>query len=107
VRSGPSDRDHRSFRTSIRLCAVSRRGEEPYIESQPWLELQGAADEPVRDVREVVISLYPRDTLEIGTARPVSVGAIVQVRPHLSVVVTFRHADFDRVWASFSNELEE
>ena len=53
-----------SFRTSVRLSAVHRRGEEPEIESQPWLELQGAAKEPIRDVQNVKISMYPRDPLQ-------------------------------------------
>ena len=48
-----------SFRTSVRLGASHRRGEEPEIESQPWLELQGKATEPIRDVTDVKISRYP------------------------------------------------
>jgi len=87
-----------SFRTTVRLHAVSRKGEEPSIDSQPWLELHGTMHEPVRDVRDVVMSLYPKDKVEPGTARPASVGAIVQMRPHLSVVVTFPQTDFDRIW---------
>ena len=87
-----------SFRTTVRLYAVTPKGEEPYIDSQPWLELDGTMDEPVRNVRDVVMNMYPKDKLEVGTARPASVGAIVQMRPHLSVVVTFPQTNFDRVW---------
>jgi hypothetical protein len=123
-----------SFRTSVRLGAIHRRGEEPEIESEPWLELQGNVTEPIRDVTAVKISMYPREPLQVGTARPASVGAIVQARPELSIVLTWSHMDFDRLWAlalsghlkyshlyftkphynsglvvstSFSNELEE
>ena len=56
-------------------------------------------NEPVRDVRDVVISVHVEDRTEPGPARPASVGAIVHVRPHLSVVVGFPHLDFDRVWS--------
>jgi hypothetical protein len=88
-----------SFRSSVRIGAVNRRGEEPEIESQPWLELQGKATEPVGGVSAVKISMYPREPLVIGTARPASVGAIIQAKPELSVVLTWGNADFDRVWA--------
>jgi hypothetical protein len=88
-----------SFSASIRIGAVHRRGEEPEIESQPWLELQGKVTEPVRDVTDVKISMYPREPLAIGTARPASVGAIIQAKPELSVVLTWSNADFDRVWS--------
>lgn len=88
-----------SLRATVRLQAVHRRGEDPYVESQPWLELRGAATEPVRDVRDVVISMYPADTPQIGTARPASVGAIIQARPCLGFVLVWPHIDFDRVWA--------
>ena len=123
-----------SFRMTVRLHAVHGRGEEPYIESQPWLELLGTATEPIRDVKNVRISMYPQDELRVGTARPPVVGAIIGAMPELSVVLTWPHLDFDRVWglvlggrlkyshlyftkphyghglvvsASFSNELEE
>ena len=88
-----------SFSATVRLHAVHRNGEEPDIESQPWLELRGTATEPVRDVRDMKISMFPRDTLQIGTARPASVGSLIQARPKLSFVLTWPHVDFDRVWA--------
>jgi hypothetical protein len=88
-----------SFRTSVRLGAIHRRGEEPEIESQPWLELQGNATEPIRDVTAVKISMCPREPLQVGTSRSASVGAIVHARPELSVVLTWSHMDFDRLWA--------
>lgn len=88
-----------SFRATVRLRTVHHRGEEPYIESQPWLELHGTLTEPVRDVRDARISMYPKDTLEIGTARPAAVGAVIQTRPEFGVVLTWPRVDFDRVWA--------
>jgi hypothetical protein len=45
-----------------------------------------------------MISLYPREKLEVGTARLAAVGAIIQARPHLEFELTWSHADFDRVW---------
>jgi hypothetical protein len=123
-----------SFGATVRIGAVHRKGDEPEIDSQPWLELRGVATEPVKGVKDVKISLLPKDTLQVGTARPASVGAIINARPELHAVISWPHTDFDRVWAlatgghlkfaylyftkpnyngglvvsaSFSNELEE
>jgi hypothetical protein len=123
-----------SFGATVRIGAVHRKGDEPEIESQPWLELRGTATEPVKGVKDVKISLYPQDKVVVGTARPASVGAIVGARPTLHAVISWPHVEFDRVWtlaigghlklahlyftkphynsglvvsASFSNELEE
>lgn len=88
-----------SFSATVRLNAVHPKGENPYIEGEPWLELRGTATEAVRDVRDVRISMYPRSTLQIGPARPASVGSLIQARPELSFVLTWPHVDFDRIWA--------
>lgn len=87
-----------SFSATVRLGAVHRKGENPYIEGEPWLELRGTATEAVRDVRDVRISMYPRNTLQIGPARPASVGSLIQARPELSFVLTWPQVDFDRIW---------
>jgi len=92
------DVEFSSCRMSVGLRAVHQRGVEPYIESQPWLELKGTASEPVRDVKDIVISLYPKDEV-VGTSRPAACGAIVGTRPQLHFVLTWPHIDFDRVWA--------
>ena len=55
----------------------SPQGDEPYIEGQPWLELRGTAQEPVKGVTDVKISMWPREKVEIGTARPASVGSVL------------------------------
>ncbi len=87
-----------SLSATLRTGAVHRRGDEPEIESQPWLELRGTLEEPVKGVQDVAISAYPRDKLEIGTARPASVGAIIGMRPRMEVVLTWSHMEFDRLW---------
>ena len=88
-----------SFSATVRIGAVHRRGEEPEVESQPWLKLRGTLDEPVRGIQTVVISMYPRDKVEIGTARPASIGAVIGMRQEMSVVLTWPQGDFGRVWA--------
>jgi hypothetical protein len=89
-----------SFRASVRINAVhEHKNDEPEIETQPWLELHGKAVEPIRDVTDVEISMFPREPLVVGTARPASVGSIIQARPKLGVVITWPHVDFDRLWA--------
>jgi hypothetical protein len=83
----------------VHLHATHRRGEEPYIKSQPWLDLVGKATEPIRDVTDVRISLYPKDELQVGTARPAAVGAIIELRREVVMVFSWTHTEFDRVWA--------
>ena len=89
----------KSSSLTVRIRAVHRKGDEPEIESQPWLQLKGVLTETVKGVRDVVISLYPRDRIEIGTARPASCGAIIRARPELQVVITWPQQEFDRVWS--------
>jgi hypothetical protein len=89
--------EFKSSSLTIRISAAHRKGEEPEIESQPWLELRGVLTEPVKDVRDVVISLYPRDRMEVGTARPASCGAIIRARPELQCVITWPQHEFDRL----------
>ena len=89
----------KSSSLTVRISAVHRKGDEPEIESQPWLELRGVLTEPVKDVRDVLISLYPKDKMEVGTARPASCGAIIRSRPELQFVITWPEHEFDRLWA--------
>ena len=87
-----------AFRAAVRLRAIHRKGEEPFIEGQPWLELSGTATEVIKDVADVRLSLYPDDDLRVGTARPASVGAILSVRPELHAVLAWPQREFDRLW---------
>lgn len=88
-----------AFRTSLRLGILQERGDEPEIEAKPWLELTGKASEPVRDVTAWRVSMYPEEPLRLGTARPAPVGALIQARPELAIVLTWPHREFDRLWA--------
>lgn len=88
-----------SFRATLRLHAVHHKGDEPSIETKPWLELQGTATEPIKDVQDVTISMYPEDDLRVGTSRPASVGAIINVRPVINVVLAWPPGEYDRLWA--------
>jgi hypothetical protein len=62
------------------------------------LELRGTVDEPIRDVRDVVISVHVDEREEPGSTNPPSVGAIVGVRPTVQAVVALTSASFDRLW---------
>lgn len=68
------------------------------MESQPWLELRGSLLEPVETLRDVVVSLHPRDDCRIGAARPASIRAVIGARPALEIVISWPQVDFDRVW---------
>ena len=87
-----------SFGAIVRIHAAHPRNEEPYIETQPWLELRGKATEPVKGVTDVKISLYPKDDMRVGTARPASCGAIIGAKPELHAAITWPQVEFDRVW---------
>ena len=89
----------KSSSLTARISAVHNKGNEPEIESQPWLELKGVLTEPVKNVRDVVISVYPKDTIKIGTARPASCGAIIRARPEFQLVITWPQHEFDRLWS--------
>ncbi len=88
-----------SFSATVRISAVHRRGEEPEIETQPWLELRGTLEEPVKGTTEIRISNYPREPLTVGTRRPASVGSIIGMKPHMHVVLTWSENEFDRLWS--------
>jgi len=74
------------------------RGEPARFEGGPWLEVRGTADEAVRDVRDIVISVHTDEREEPGPTSPPSVGAIIQVRPKVQAVVGLPSLDFDRLW---------
>ena len=52
----------------------------------------------MKGTTDVKISLYPRDDLRVGTARPASCGAIVAAKPELHAILTWSQTEFDRVW---------
>jgi hypothetical protein len=85
--------------TNVDLNAVHHKGAEPYVESQPWLELRGTVTEPVNGVTDVKISVWLRETPKVGTARPASVGAMLGAKPELALGVSWLPDGFDRVWA--------
>src|SRR4051794_11556403 len=89
-----------SFGATVRISAVHHKGDEPYIESQPWLELRGKATEPLKGVTDVKISLYPKDEVQVGTARPASCGAIISAKPTLEAIIAWPQLEFDRLWTT-------
>jgi hypothetical protein len=58
------------------------------------------ANEPVRDVRDVEITMFRREHARgVGTARPASIASVIQARPELDLVVIWPPDDFAQVWA--------
>jgi len=88
-----------SFSARMGIRAEHPRGGEPLIETGPWLELRGRLDAPVKEVSDVLISMFPEDKVRVGTRQPVSVGSIIALKPEMSVVLTWAHRDFDRLWS--------
>ena len=85
---------------SVSAGASERRGEPPAISGDHWLILRGTLDEPVKDVRDVQFSLHGEEHPQPGPAKPTSVGAVVQMRPHMTVYVRVPAAEFDRLWTA-------
>jgi hypothetical protein len=85
------------FRASVRVSACVREG-EGIVDNEPSLEMRGTIAEPVRGLRDVVIEIYPKDEIQIGTTRPVWLGRL-QLQGKLDFVTPLLSADFDRVWA--------
>src|SRR5437870_13845674 len=88
----------RSIRTLVSVHIIDARTAKPLIGASQSLEMRGAADKPVRGVRDVVIRIGAADAANSGQSQPPRVGTVVQVRPQLTAVVAFPHATFDRVW---------
>jgi hypothetical protein len=86
------------FEARISVDAVMRRGREPVIDHEVMLELRGTMDESIRDVRDVVIWLYPQASAEDPLASA-SVGTVAQVRLHILATVGLTSSNFDRVWS--------
>lgn len=85
-----------AMRVGIRVD--QRRGETPEIEAGPWLELRGTLDNPVKAVEDVLFGLYAENDPQIGPARPAGIGAVIGLKPEMSVVISWSHREFDRLW---------
>jgi hypothetical protein len=86
-------------KTRVSVRPDDPNGRDPIIESSAWLELLGTADGPIKGTRDVEIHISAAEKVHPGAGPPACVGAIIQVRPAVSVVVQFPHLDFDRLWA--------
>jgi hypothetical protein len=88
-----------SCTTRVHVGIDQPRGCEPMIESRPWIEAHGTADEPLGDDFDFAVNVQVDDDLRPGPLRPAGVGAIVQLRPQVTAVLGLPHADFDRLWS--------
>jgi hypothetical protein len=87
---------------SVSVGASERTGEPPRIGGHHWLIFRGTLDEPVNKVSDVRFTIHGEEHPEPGPARPASVGAVVHMRPHMTVVVRVPAAEFDRLWTAAS-----
>jgi hypothetical protein len=88
-----------SCTTSVHLGVDQPRSCDPMIESRPWIEARGTADEPLCGGQEFLFSVHVDDDLRPGPLRPAAVGAIIQIRPQVTAVLGLPSADFDRLWS--------
>ena len=88
-----------SVQAYVGTRAEKPRSEPPRIESRPWLVVSGEIEEPVRDVRQVKISVHVEATTDPRTTEPTSVGWIIGLKPCMHAVVDVSVADFAYVWS--------
>jgi hypothetical protein len=93
------------FHAYFSIGVVARKGTSPTASGRLWLTLRGKLDKPIRQVSDIEITLHGEDELKVGPARPLSVGAIVQVKPHITIVLSVTQSDFDRLWTLASDTL--
>jgi hypothetical protein len=84
--------------TRLWMSAHKPRGANPVVKSRPWLELRGTMNEPVRGVSDIEINLYPDARVESQPTQSECVGAVVDVKPMLNLVVAVSPSMFDLVW---------
>jgi len=85
---------------SVSIGASERNGEPPRIGGHHWLSFRGTLDEPVKNVTDVQFTIHGEEHPEPGPAKPASVGAVAQMRPHMTVSVTVPAVEFDRLWTA-------
>lgn len=85
---------------NVSVGASERRGEPPRIGGHHWLIFRGTLDEAVKNVSKVQFTLHDEEHPEPGPAKPASVGAVVQMRPHMTVSVKVPAVEFDRLWTA-------
>lgn len=85
---------------SVNVGASERRGEPPRIGGRHWLIFRGTLDEPVKKMSDVQFTIHGEEHPEPGPAKPASVGAVVQMRPHVTVAVKVPAVEFDRLWTA-------
>ncbi len=83
----------------VHLGIDQPRGSEPMIESRPWIEARGTANEPLGDNLGFAVNVQVDDDQRPGPIRPAAVGTIIQLRPQVTAVLGLPHADFDRLWS--------
>jgi hypothetical protein len=88
-----------SVNESLSIHATEPEGLPPTIDSNAYLEVRGTVDEPLRDTTDLRILFFPKDTIEVGTARPASVGSMEVARSGMHGAVFITHREFDRMWA--------
>jgi len=88
-----------SVESSVFLSRGKPRGLPHRLNCGSTLMLRGTGDEPVRDVQAFTVSLHVQDTEDPQWTDPLTIGAIIQVRPSVRAVVWVPMRAFDHVWA--------
>jgi hypothetical protein len=83
----------------IGISTAQEGGAEPALHSTGRIQVTGTMDEPVRDNRDVKITVYSADNPKPGSDPLPWVGLVHGVRPVLQAATFISHRDFDRVWS--------
>jgi len=89
----------------ISVHPSGEKGEEPQLESTASLELTGTIDEPIREVRDVLITLYSTERATVGTDPLPWIGLIHGFRPVIRPTVFITEAVFDRIWVLAGSQM--
>jgi hypothetical protein len=88
-----------SFRASVGARVEEGQCPDRRIVSGPCLDLYGRLGDPVKGVKEVLITLYPDDVPGVGHGRSAAIGSCIGLKPQMTVVLPWSRWDFGSMWA--------
>ena len=63
------------------------------------MELQGRLDQPIANVTDATITVFPDPAPDVSPSQPPAIGAIIGMKPCLQVVVHYPVTEFNQLWA--------
>jgi len=83
---------------SVGLRTDRPRGQPPALATSASVELRGRLSEPVANVTEARITVFPDPAADVSPSTPPAIGAIIGIKSCLQVVVHYPVAEFNQLW---------